>query len=591
MKRFHHSLCFLLLLALLTPGIGIAQQSPYTAKQTPFSYTVQRKVEVTHGAVVSAHPLASAVGVAILQKGGNAVDAAIATQFALAVVYPAAGNIGGGGFMVAHLAKKPAAKKPGAAKPAAPAALDIALDFRERAPAAATRDMYLDTSGNPIQGLSENGHLASGVPGTIAGIFAELKYAKLPIAQLVQPAIDLAEKGFVLTESEARSLNSTRNAFKKYNTVQPVFMKDGDWKAGDTLIQKDLAGTLRLIRDKGAKGFYEGETARLIIEEMRRGKGIITTADLENYKAIERTPTIFPYHGHTIVTMPLPSSGGVVLQQMLKMVADQPLASYGFESVKAVHLMTEVERLAYADRAQYLGDRDFYSVPVDTLVSAAYLQRRLAQIPPAKAGKSTIIKAGVLSPASEETTHLDVIDAQGNAVSITTTLNGGYGNRVVVGGAGFFLNNEMDDFSIKPGVPNMYGAVGAEANAIVPGKRMLSSMTPTIVLDNGKVSLVVGTPGGTTITTSVFQTLVDILDFHLSPEDAVNLPKFHHQWLPDDIYVEPGFSIAVQDSLKVMGYLVAQRGGIGRTEVIQVTPDHKIIAVGDHRGDDTAAGY
>jgi gamma-glutamyltranspeptidase/glutathione hydrolase len=324
---------------------------------------------------------------------------------------------------------------------------------------------------------------------------------------------------------------------------------------------------------------------------MHRGKGIITATDLENYKAIERTPTIFPYHGHTIVTMPLPSSGGVVLQQMLKMVEDQPLASYGFESVKAVHLMTEVERLAYADRAQYLGDRDYYSVPVDTLVSAAYLQRRLAQIPPAKAGKSTLIKAGVLSPASEETTHLDVIDAQGNAVSITTTLNGGYGNRVVVGGAGFFLNNEMDDFSIKPGVPNMYGAVGTEANAIVPGKRMLSSMTPTLVLDNGKVSLVVGTPGGTTITTSVFQTLVDILDFHLSPEDAVNLPKFHHQWLPDDIYVEPGFPIAVQDSLKVMGYLVAQRGGIGRTEVIEVTPDHKIIAIGDRRGDDTAMGY
>ena len=593
MKRFHHNLCFLLLPTLLVPCIGIAQQSPYTAKQTPFSYTVQRKVEVTHGAVVSAHPLASAVGVAILQKGGNAIDAAIATQFALAVVYPAAGNIGGGGFMVAHLVRNPASKRPAAAKSAksTPAGLDIALDFRERAPAAATRDMYLDASGNPVQGLSENGHLASGVPGTIAGIFAELKYAKLPIAQLIQPAIDLAEKGFAITASEARSLNSTRNAFKKYNTVQPVFIKEGDWKAGDTLIQKDLAGTLRLIRDKGAKGFYEGETARLIIEEMQRGKGIITAADLENYKAVERTPAIFPYHGHTIVTMPLPSSGGVVLQQMLKMVEDQPLASYGFESVKAVHLMTEVERLAYADRAQYLGDRDYYSVPVDTLVSAAYLRRRLAQIPPAKAGKSTVIKAGVLSPASEETTHLDVIDAQGNAVSITTTLNGGYGSRVVVGGAGFFLNNEMDDFSIKPGVPNMYGAIGAEANAIVPGKRMLSSMTPTIVLDNGKVSLVVGTPGGTTITTSVFQTLVDILDFHLSPEDAVNMPKFHHQWMPDDIYVEPGFSIAVQDSLKVMGYLVAQRGGIGRTEVIQVTPDHTIIAVGDRRGDDTAMGY
>jgi gamma-glutamyltranspeptidase/glutathione hydrolase len=611
MTRMQIQLCFLLLPALV-PCTVTAQQSPYTAKQTPYSYTVQRKVEVTHGAVVSAHPLASAAGVAVLQKGGNAIDAAIATQLALAVVYPAAGNIGGGGFMIAHLVKNPAAKsptahnasahsasahyatapkKPGAPNP--PAGLDIALDFRERAPAAATRDMYLDPSGNPVQGLSENGHLASGVPGTIAGIFAELKYARLPIAQLIQPAIDLAEKGFVITGAEARSLNSTRIAFSKYNTVQPVFVKDSAWKAGDTLIQKDLAETLRLIRDKGAKGFYGGETAQLILAEMKRGKGIITAADLENYKAVERTPTIFPYHGHTIVTMPLPSSGGVVLQQMLKMVEDQPLAGYGFESVKAVHLMTEVERLAYADRAQYLGDRDFYTVPVDTLVSAAYLQRRLAQIPPTKAGKSSVIKAGVLSPASEETTHLDVIDAQGNAVSITTTLNGGYGNRVVVGGAGFFLNNEMDDFSIKPGVPNMYGAVGTEANSIVPGKRMLSSMSPTIVLDNGKVSLVVGTPGGTTITTSVFQTLVDILDFHLSPEDAVNLPKFHHQWLPDDIYVEPGFSIAVQDSLKVMGYLVAQRGGIGRTEVIQVIPgqNQKIIAVGDRRGDDTAAGY
>lgn len=609
MRQIHRNHYWLLLPAILISLTSIAQQSPYTAKQTPYSYTIQRKVEVTHGAVVSAHPLASAVGLATLQKGGNAVDAAIATQLALAVVYPAAGNIGGGGFMVAHLAR-PVRRSPGTGRPAkghqpagskntastgpknaAPAGLDIALDFRERAPAAATRDMYLDPSGNPVPGLSENGHLASGVPGTIAGIFAELKYARLPFAQLIQPAIDLAEKGFVITEAEARSLNGTRNAFRKYNTVQPVFIKEGDWKAGDTLIQQDLAKTLRLIRDHGASGFYEGETARLILAEMQRGKGIITAADLKDYKAVERTPTIFTYHGHTIVTMPLPSSGGVVLQQMLKMVEDQPLADYGFESVKAVHLMTEVERLAYADRAQYLGDRDYYSVPVDTLVSAAYLHRRFAQIPPVNAGKSSVIKAGILSPASEETTHLDVVDAQGNAVSITTTLNGGYGNRVVVGGAGFFLNNEMDDFSIKPGVPNMYGAVGAEANSIVPGKRMLSSMSPTIVLDSGKVSLVVGTPGGTTITTSVFQTLVDILDFHLSPEAAVNLPKFHHQWLPDDIYVEPGFPIAVQDSLKVMGYQVAQRGGIGRTEVIQVTPGHQIIAVGDRRGDDTAAGY
>jgi gamma-glutamyltranspeptidase/glutathione hydrolase len=575
--------------------------SSLTAQQvlTPYSYSIPKKALVNHGAVVSAHPLASQVGVSILQQGGNAFDAAIATQLALAVVYPAAGNIGGGGFMVAHLAAPPHTPgKPAtgsknaksAGTPAGPNSHEIALDFRERAPAAATRDMYLDAAGNPVQGLSENGHLASGVPGTIAGLFAELKYGKLPFARLIQPAIDLAENGFVITADEARNLNHDQGYFKQYNTVQPVFLRTKEWAKGDTLVQKDLAKTLRLIRDKGAKGFYEGETARLILEEMHRGKGIITAADLQGYKAIERTPSIFSYKNYSIVTMPLPSSGGVVLQQMLKMVENQPLAADGFESVKAVHLMTEVERLAYADRAQYLGDRDFYSVPVDTLVSPAYIRSRLAQIP-ARAGKSRDIKAGVLSPASEETTHLDVIDAKGNAVSITTTLNGGFGSKVVVGGAGFFLNNEMDDFSIKPGVPNMYGAVGTEANAIAPGKRMLSSMSPTIVLDKGKVYLVVGTPGGTTITTSVFQTLVDILDFGLSTEDAVNLPKFHHQWLPDVVYVEPGFSIATQDSLKVMGYSVAQRGSIGRTEVIKVLPDQRIEAVADNRGDDAAVGY
>ena len=571
-----------------------------TAQQalTPYSYSIPKKALVSHGAVVSAHPLASQVGVSILQQGGNAFDAAIATQLALAVVYPAAGNIGGGGFMVAHLATAPhspgkptAGTKGAAAQHKATPGRDIALDFRERAPASATRDMYLDAAGNPVQGLSENGHLASGVPGTVAGLFAELKYAKLPFAKLIQPAIDLAENGFVITAEEARNLNHDQGYFKQYNTVQPVFLRTKEWAKGDTLVQKDLAKTLRLIRDKGAKGFYEGETARLILEEMHRGKGIITAADLQGFKAVERNPAIFSYKGYSIVTMPLPSSGGVVLQQMLKMVENQALAAYGFESVKAIHLMTEVERLAYADRAQYLGDRDFYSVPVDTLVSPAYIRSRVALIPPVRAGNSRDIKAGVLSPASEETTHLDVIDAKGNAVSITTTLNGGFGNKVVVGGAGFFLNNEMDDFSIKPGVPNMYGAVGAEANAIAPGKRMLSSMSPTIVLNKGKVYLVVGTPGGTTITTSVFQTLVDILDFGLSTDDAVNLPKFHHQWLPDVIYVEPGLSIAVQDSLKVMGYNVAQRGSIGRTEVIKVLPDQHIEAVADNRGDDAAVGY
>jgi gamma-glutamyltranspeptidase/glutathione hydrolase len=542
---------------------------------SPYRYSIKKKVEATHGTVVSAHPLASQAGVSILKEGGNAVDAAIATQLALAVVYPGAGNIGGGGFMVAHLAT----------------GKNITLDYREKAPAGATRDMYLDASGNPQPNLSVNGHLASGVPGTVAGIFAELKYAKLPFSKLAAPAIELAEKGFVITESEARNLNASQEAFKKYNTVMPVFVKEGGWKAGDTLVQKDLAGTLRRIRDKGAKGFYAGETARLITEEMQRGKGIITAGDLAGYTAKEREPSVFPYKGYTIVTMPLPGSGGVVLQQMMKMAEERPLKADGFESVNTVHQMAEIERLAYADRAKYLGDRDYYSVPVKTLTSPAYLKKRLALIDPGKAGNSEDIQAGIISPLSEETTHLNVYDKEGNAVSITTTLNGGYGSKVVVAGAGFLLNNEMDDFSIKPGIPNMYGAVGAEANAIVPGKRMLSSMSPTLVLNKGKVMLVVGTPGGTTITTSVFQTLLDILEFGMSAEDAVNKPKFHHQWLPDEIFVEPGFPADVRGQLEKMGYKVTQRGSIGRTEVIRVFPEGRIEAIGDIRGEDTADGY
>jgi gamma-glutamyltranspeptidase/glutathione hydrolase len=559
---------------LLTGILVLLSYSLFAQIGNPYSYKVQKKIVASKGAVVAAHPLASRVGLAILEKGGNAFDAAIATQLALAVVYPGAGNIGGGGFMVAHTA----------------AGRNIALDFREKAPAAATKDMYLDANGNARTDLSQNGHLASGVPGTIAGIFAELRYARLPISTLIQPAIDLAEKGFSITDAEARSLNASQNSFKKYNTVMPVFIREGGWKAGDTLVQKDLAKTLRRISDKGAAGFYEGETARLIQEEMQRGKGIITEADLRGYQAKEREATVFPYKKYSIVTMPLPSSGGVILQQMMKMVEGQPLRSYGFLSPRAVHIMTEAERLAYADRAKYLGDKDYYSVPVKTLTSAPYIRQRVSLIQPDKAGTSEDIQAGVLSPASEETTHLEVYDRDGNAVAITTTLNGGYGCKVVVAGAGFLLNNEMDDFSIKPGVPNMYGAVGAEANAIAPGKRMLSSMTPTLVLDKGKVYIITGTPGGTTITTSVFQTLIDMLDFNMTPEDAVNKPKFHHQWLPDEIFVEASFPIEVREALQKMGYRITQRGHIGRTEVIKVAGG-KIEAVGDSRGDDTAAGY
>lgn len=543
-------------------------------KITPYNYSSQKKTETRNGAVVSAHPLASKAGLDMLKLGGNAIDAAIATQLALAVVYPGAGNLGGGGFLVARLQNGQL----------------VSLDYREKAPAAASRDMYLDEKGNPLTDKSQNGHLAAGVPGTVAGLFASMKYAKLPFKTLIQPAITLAEKGFVITEREARSLNFTQDEFKKYNTVMPVFVKETPWKAGDTLVQKDLANTLKRIRDNGQKGFYEGKTAALIIEEMKRGNGIITLKDLKDYQARWRTPLQSTYKGHKIVTMPLPSSGGVIVAQMLKMVENEPMKQYGFHSLQSVQLMTEVERRAYADRARHLGDPDFYKVPVKTLISAEYAKMRMKDYVPDKAGNSKDVQAGII-PESEETTHLSVYDKNGNAVAVTTTLNGGYGSRTVVGGAGFLLNNEMDDFSIKPGVPNMYGAVGAEANAIQPGKRMLSSMTPTIVLKNNKPFLVVGTPGGTTIPTSVFQTLVNIIDFELSAEDAVNKPKFHHQWLPDELFIEAEFPENIAERLKQIGYTVKSRGQIGRTEVIRIYADGKIQAIADKRGDDDARGW
>ncbi len=540
----------------------------------PFQYNIEKKVECMNGAVVTAHPLASKVGLEILKKGGNAIDAAIATQLALAVVYPGAGNIGGGGFMVARLTD----------------GTNITLDFREKAPSLAHRDMYLDDKGNAQVNLSQNGHLASGVPGTIAGLFASHQYARLPFKELIQPAIDLAEYGFVITAAEARSLTATQGEFKKLNTVTPVFVKAGGWKTGDTLVQKDLAKTLIRIRDNGQKGFYEGETARLIVEEMVRGRGIINYDDLKKYEVKFRQPEVFAYKEYRILTMPLPSSGGILLPQMMKMIEDRPVKSYGFQTTQSVQLITEVERRAYADRAKYLGDADFYKVPVKKLTSDVYIKERMKDYDALRAGNSKEVVAGIIAE-SEETTHLSIYDKDGNAVAVTTTLNGGYGSRTVVGGAGFLLNNEMDDFSVKPGVPNMYGAVGADANAIAPGKRMLSSMTPTIVFKDNKPYLIVGTPGGTTITTSVFQTLINILEFDMNAFDAVNKPKFHHQWLPDVIYVEPDFSPAVRSELEKMGYKVSSRGQIGRTEVIRILPDGKIEAVGDKRGDDHAAGY
>jgi len=550
-----------------------------TAKQAisinPYQYSITKKVIAKNGAVVSAHPLASKVGIEIMKQGGNAFDAAIATQLALAVVYPNAGNLGGGGFMVARLAN----------------GQTLALDYREMAPSSAHRDMYLDENGEVMKGKSVNGHLSSGVPGTVAGLFESAKYAKLSFTKLIRPAVDLAEKGFVITAREAGSLNNIQDELNEYNTTPSAFQKKEPWKAGDTLIQKDLANTLKRIRDKGAKGFYEGRTAQLIVAEMKRGGGIIAPDDLKNYKAKWRTPHTFTYKGYTVAGMPMPSSGGTLLHQMLKMVEDKPLPSYEFLSPQAVQLMTEVERRAYADRTEFMGDADFYKVPVSQITSDAYLKERMKDYRPNVAGSSKQTKPGILPKESEETTHLSVIDAQGNAVAVTTTLNNSYGSKTVVGGAGFFLNDEMDDFSVKPGVPNMYGAFGGEANAIAPGKRMLSSMTPTLVLQNDKPFLVVGTPGGTTIPTSVFQTLINIIDFKMSTEDAVYKPKFHHQWLPDQIDVEKTFPKETRDALEKMGYKINERGSIGRVEVIKVLPGGSFEAVADNRGDDSAEGY
>lgn len=545
----------------------------------PFKYTIVKRALGSQGAVSSAHPLASMVGLEILKKGGNAFDAAIATQLALAVVYPNAGNIGGGGFLVGFTKDKKA----------------IAIDYREKAPEAASRNMYLDSEGNPLLNQSQNGHLASGVPGSVAGFFASHKYGKLDFRTLIEPAIELAEKGFILTNAEAKSFNNERVAFLKYNSVEPIFTKKSVWKEGDTLIQKELAATLIRIRDQGMKGFYEGETAKLIVEEMKRGNGLITLNDLKNYQAIEREAFQFGYKEHTVIGMPMPSSGGLLMKQMLKMVEDKNLTGMGFQSPAAVQLMVEVERRAYADRAEFMGDQDFVKVPIKRLGSQNYLNDRMKDFIAGKATPSTLVKPGNINPESEETTHLSVADQFGNVASVTTTLNGGYGSKTVVGGAGFFLNNEMDDFSVKPGVPNMFGAVGKEANAIAPGKRMLSSMAPTIVLKNDRPFLVIGTPGGTTIPTSVFQTIVNMIDFNQSATEAVDNPKFHHQWLPDQVMVENRFPKETIESLKKMGYNIVNRGQIGRTEVIRIEWRGKKIkeieAVADKRGDDHAAAY
>ncbi|MET3978858.1 gamma-glutamyltranspeptidase/glutathione hydrolase [Mucilaginibacter sp. UYP25] len=530
-----------------------------------------------NGMVVCAYPDAAKAGLDVLKKGGNAVDAAIAVQFALAVTHPQAGNIGGGGFMVYRPAK-------GASK---------TLDFREMAPAKANADMYLDAAGNVIPDMSLYTHEASGVPGAVDGMVqAHKKYGRLKWTTLVQPAINLAFKGFKMTKRLASDITRTEAEFRKLNPGKNYLIKEGGYKEGDILIQEDLGKTLAAIRDKGRAGFYEGPVADLIVAEMKAGKGLFTKADLKNYHSVWRKPVTGKYKGYKIITMPPPSSGGVALLQLLRSVERYPLHRYGFNSDSTVQLITEAERRVYADRSKYLGDPDFFKVPVDSLLAPKYIAGRMQNFNWDAATPSTSIQPGTfIGYESNQTTHYSIVDKDGNAVSITTTLNDTFGSKIFVAGAGFLLNNEMDDFSSKPGVPNMYGLIGGKANSIQPGKRMLSSMTPTIVEKNGKLCMVVGTPGGSTIITSVFQTVLNVIEFDMDMQQAVAAKRFHHQWLPDEIESEAGaLSDTVKAKLQRKGYKLTNQGAIGRVDAILKTKTG-YHGGADPRGDDTALGY
>lgn len=537
-----------------------------------------QNLETYHnGMVVCAYPNASQVGVDILRKGGNAVDAAVAVQFALAVTYPQAGNIGGGGFMVYRPAK---------GEPAT-------LDFREKAPATASRDMFLDAAGNVVPDMSLETHKASGIPGSVDGMVqAHARYGKLKWADLVQPAVQLARKGFKITARMAADLNSHDSVFRKQNPGKSYLLKETRWKAGDLLVQEDLAKTLEQIRDKGRDGFYAGHVADLITAEMKSGKGLISETDLKNYHSVWRKQIIGKYKSFKIITMPPPSSGGIALLQLLQSVEKYPLKRWGYNADSTAQLVIEAERRVYADRSKYLGDPDFYKVPVDSLLKPSYISSRMQNFSWDKATPSSSINPGSFAGyESDQTTHFSIVDKEGNAVSVTTTLNGTFGSKIFVKGAGFLLNNEMDDFSAKPGVPNMFGLVGGKANSIQPGKRMLSSMTPTIIERNGRLYMVVGTPGGSTIITSVFQAILNVIEFDQTMQQAVSSKRFHHQWLPDEVDYEAGaFSPEVLELLKVKNYHMVPYGNYGRVDAILITKDG-LQGGADPRGDDTAVGW
>lgn len=575
-STFFSFFLFFLIFQAFLPSMGYAQNAP-----APQLYEISKSSIADQAMVATPHPIASQVGLDILKKGGNAIDAAIAIQFAIAVVYPRAGNIGGGGLMVIRT-------KDGKFN---------ALDYREKAPGKAHRDMYLDSVGNVVPRLSIDGHLAAGVPGTVAGmVAAHKKYGKLPFKALIQPAIDLAKNGYAITQGEVDRLNGNQANFKKYNANDNALVKAEAWKLGDKLVQSNLAATLERIQKKGKAGFYEGQTADYIVAEMRRGNGLISLEDLKNYQARWRKPVEANYKNYRIVSMPPPSSGGIIILQLMKIMERFPVAEWGFQSLNAVHLMAEAERRVYADRAQYMGDPDFFAVPKDSLLNDTYLRKRMNNFNPTQATQSKDILAGdfrSISKESFETEHTSVVDAWGNAVAVTTTLNSNFGNKVMVHGAGFLLNNEMDDFSAKAGVPNQFGLVGSEANSIQPNKRMLSAMSPTIVEKDGELFLVIGAPGGSTIITAVFQVMMNVIEFGLPLDEAIKAGRFHNQWLPDEIWVEKAaLTPELRKELEQMGHKLREVTYMAVVKAIMRLPNGKLHGAADPRNpDDDAKGY